>query len=163
MMGIDPVDQREMMPVALAAILDLFDGKRVTLDAGWFKLRDARLQVLPYQQPRMPVAVACAITPNGPVTAGRLGATMLSVAASTGPGFAALPDHWRIYEEAAREAGRAVHRDGWRVVVPIHVAETREQAMAPGASSPMSWITCAGSAARAPARLWPASSPARMR
>jgi limonene 1,2-monooxygenase len=129
MMGIDPVDQRQMMGDALEAILDLYDGKIVTKDAGWFKLRNARLQVLPYQRPRMECAVACAITPNGPVLAGRLGLSMLSVAASSGEGFAALPDHWRICEETAREHGRTVHRDSWRVVVPIHVAETREQAM----------------------------------
>lgn len=128
MMGIDPVDQREMMGTALEAILDLLDGKTITRDAGWFKLREARLQVLPYQYPRMEVAVACAITPNGPVTAGRLGTSMLSVAASTGEGFAALPDHWRICADAAAESGRKVDRDSWRVVVPIHVAETREQA-----------------------------------
>ncbi len=130
MMGIEPVDQRGMMMASLETILDLFAGKVVTRDAGWFKLKNARLQVLPYQRPRMEVAVACAVTPNGPVTAGRLGLSMLSVAASSGPGFAALPDHWRICEEAAAEAGRTVHRDSWRVVVPIHVAETREQALA---------------------------------
>jgi limonene 1,2-monooxygenase len=130
MMGIDPADQREMMGTALKAIIDLFEGKVVSEDAGWFRLRNARLQVLPYQRPRMEIAVACAITPNGPVLAGQLGASMLSVAASSGAGFAALPDHWRICEEAAREAGRTVRRDSWRVVVPIHVAESREQALA---------------------------------
>ena len=130
MMGIDPADQRDMMITSLETILELFDGKIVSRDAGWFKLQEARLQVLPYQRPRMEVAIACAVTPNGAVTAGRLGASMLSVAASTGAGFAALPDHWRICEEAAAEAGREVHRSSWRVVAPIHVAESREQALA---------------------------------
>lgn len=130
MLGIDPSRQRDMMVAALETILDLFDGQVVTRDEGWFRLQDGRLQVLPYQQPRMEVAVACAVTPNGPLTAGRLGASMLSVAASSGAGFAALPDHWRICEHAAREAGRNVHRDSWRIVAPIHVAETREQALA---------------------------------
>lgn len=130
MLGIDPARQREMMGNAIDAIVDLLDGKVVTRDEGWFTLRDARLQTLPYQRPRMEMAVACAVTPNGPVTAGRIGASMLSVAASSGSGFATLPDHWRICEEVARENGRTVHRDSWRVVAPIHIAETREQAMA---------------------------------
>lgn len=130
MLGIHPSEQRDMMQASLEAILDLFDGKVVTRDAGWFQLNEARLQVLPYQRPRMEIAVACAITPNGPVTAGRLGASMLSVAASSGAGFAALPDHWRICEEVAGESGRSAHRDSWRVVAPIHLAETREQARA---------------------------------
>ena len=130
MLGIDPARQRDMMGAALEAIVDLLDGKIVTRDEGWFTLRDARLQVLPYQQPRMEVAVACAVTPNGPVTAGRMGAAMLSVAASSGAGFATLPDHWRICEKVAQESGRTVHRNNWRIVAPIHIAETREQAMA---------------------------------
>lgn len=128
MFVIDPADQREMMVSALQTILELFDGKTVTREAGWFKLKDARLQVLPYQRPRMEVAVACAITPNGPVTAGRFGCSVLSVAASSGAGFAALPDHWRICEQEAAASGHHVHRDHWRVVVPLHIAETREQA-----------------------------------
>lgn len=130
MLGIDPAHQREMMGAALEAIVDLLDGKVVTRDEGWFKLKEARLQVLPYQQPRMEVAVACAVTPNGPVTAGRIGASMLSVAASSGAGFATLPDHWRICEDVARENGKHVARGNWRIVAPIHIAETREQAMA---------------------------------
>lgn len=130
MMGIDPRKQRDMMSASFECIVDLLDGKVVTRDEGWFQLKDARLQNLPYQRGGMEVAVACAITPSGPVTAGRLGAAMLSVAASSGEGFATLPDHWRICEEVARENGRQVHRDTWRIVAPIHIAETREQAFA---------------------------------
>jgi len=128
MLGIKPTEQRDMMIAALESILDLFAGEVVTRDEGWFRLQEARLQVLPYQRPRMEIAVACAITPNGPVTAGRLGASMLSVAASSGAGFANLPDHWRICEEVAKENGRTVNRNSWRVVAPVHIAETREQA-----------------------------------
>lgn len=130
MLGIDPRNQRDMMSASLECIVDLLAGKVVTRDESWFTLKDARLQVLPYQPQGMEVAVACAVTPSGPVTAGRLGASMLSVAASSGEGFASLPDHWRICEEVARENGREVHRDSWRIVAPIHIAETREQAFA---------------------------------
>lgn len=128
MIGIHPRDQRTMMNQSIEAMIDLFAGKSVTKDGGWFKLDDARLQLLPYQAPRMEMAIACTFTPNGPVIAGKHGLSMLSVAASTGMGAAALPDHWRICEEVAAENGHAVHRDTWRVVVPIHIAATREQA-----------------------------------
>ncbi len=130
MMGIHPSNQREMMHQSLEALIDLFDGKIVTKETAWFKLDKARLQMLPYQAPRMEMAVACTFTPNGAVLAGKHGLSMLSVAASTGAGFAALPDHWRICEEVAAENGRTVHRDSWRVVAPIHVAASREQAWA---------------------------------
>jgi len=97
MMGIDPSQQRRMMAESLDCIVALLDGERVTKETDWFKLRDAQLQVRPYQFPRMEVAVACAVTPNGPATAGRGGHSMLSVAASSQAGFEALPSHWSVY------------------------------------------------------------------
>jgi limonene 1,2-monooxygenase len=130
MMGIDPKRQREMMAQSLDAIVQLLEGKVVTVDHGWFRLAEARLQILPYQAPRMELAIACTATPTGPVLAGRYGLSMLSVAASSAAGFAALPDHFRITEQSAAEHGRTVSRESWRVVAPMHIAETREKAVA---------------------------------
>ncbi len=130
MLGISPADQRRMMNESLECLVELFEGREVTRDTDWFKLRDARLQLLPYQSPRMEMSVACAITPTGPVTAGRLGLGMLSLASSSSMGFNALGQHWAPYEAAARENGKAVSRDSWRVVVNMHVAESRAQALA---------------------------------
>ena len=129
MLGIDPKDQRRMMNEALDCLIDLFDGKEVSRQTDWFTLREARLQLLPYQE-RLERVVACAVTPSGPTTAGRLGLGMLSLAVSTPIGFNALADHWGVYEEAASEAGHSVSRDSWRVVVDMHIAETRDQALA---------------------------------
>ena len=130
MMGIDPMQQRRMMNESLECIIDLFEGRTVSRTTDWFTLNDARLQMRPYQSPRMEMAVACAITPTGPSTAGRLGLGMLSLAASTTIGFTALGDHWGVYEETAKRHNKSVSRDSWRVVVNMHIAETREQAMA---------------------------------
>lgn len=127
MVGIDPRNQRRMMNESLECLVDLFDGKTVTRETDWFKLREARLQILPYQ-PSLEISVACAVTPSGPVTAGRLGLGMLSLAASTPIGFSALGDHWGVHEEAAQKNGKTVSRANWRVVVTMHIAETREQA-----------------------------------
>lgn len=130
MLGIDPADQRRMMNESLECLIDLFEGKSVTRETDWFRLRDARLQMLPFQSPRMEMSVACAITPTGPVTAGRLGLGMLSLAAASSIGFNALGQHWDAHQEAAVKNGKTVSRNSWRVVVNMHVAETREQALA---------------------------------
>ena len=130
MLGIDPMDQRRMMNESLECLIDLFEGRTVNRETDWFKLREARVQLLPYQSPRMEMSVACAVTPSGPVAAGRLGLGMLSLAASTTIGFNALGDHWGVYEEAAKKNGKTVSRDSWRVVINMHLAETREQALA---------------------------------
>ncbi|MCH9046380.1 MAG: LLM class flavin-dependent oxidoreductase, partial [SAR324 cluster bacterium] len=36
---------------------------------------------------------------------------------------------WAICEDEARKHGRTVHRGNWRLVGPMHIAETREQAI----------------------------------
>jgi limonene 1,2-monooxygenase len=130
MMGIDPMQQRRMMNESLECLIDLFDGKIVNRETDWFKLKEARLQLRPYRAREIEKVVACAVTPTGPSTAGRLGLGMLSLAVSTTIGFNALGEHWDVYEETATRFGRQVQRDSWRVVVNMHVAETREQALA---------------------------------
>jgi limonene 1,2-monooxygenase len=129
MLGISPLDQRRMMAESLEAILALLRGETVTRDTDWFRLREARLQMLPYQYPMMEVATAAVVTPSGPTNAGKHGIGMLSLAAGTPEGFAVLKDQWRICETAAAEAGKSVSRRNWRVVVAVHVAEDADQAL----------------------------------
>ncbi len=128
MMGIDPVDQRRMMEESLEAILRLLDGEVVDMETDWFKLRDARLQLLPYTQPRFEVAVAAMVSPSGPRLAGKHGLSLLSIGATQTEGFNAMANAWQIMEDRATEFGTSVDRDGWRLVGPMHIAATREQA-----------------------------------
>jgi limonene 1,2-monooxygenase len=129
MMGIDPARQREMMEEALEAILALLDGgEPVTRETDWFTLRDARLQLRPYTQPRFNIAVAAQVSPAGPRAAGRFGLDLLSIGATSVGGFDILGSHWTVMEERAEEFGTTVDRGGWRLVGPMHIAETEEQA-----------------------------------
>ena len=131
MMGIDPMRQRDMMEESLEAILALLDGSEpVTREAGWFTLRNARLQMRPYTHPRFEVAVAAQISPAGPRAAGRFGLSLLSIGATTAGGFDVLGSHWQVMEERAAEFATTVDRRKWRLVGPMHLAETEEQARA---------------------------------
>ncbi|HYA68639.1 MAG TPA: LLM class flavin-dependent oxidoreductase, partial [Acidimicrobiales bacterium] len=99
MLGIDPLRQREMMEESLEAILALLTGDEpVTRQAGWFALRDARLQLRPYSRPCFEIAVAAQISPAGPRAAGRFGLGLLSIGATTAGGFDVLGTHWRTME-----------------------------------------------------------------
>jgi len=129
MLGVSPLEQRRMMNESLETMLELLEGKTVTRETNWFKLREARLQILPYQYPMMEIASAAVVTPNGPTTAGRHGIGMLSLAAGSAAGFAVLNDQWRLCKEAADAHGKTVDRRNWRIVASVHVAETREQAL----------------------------------
>jgi limonene 1,2-monooxygenase len=55
---------------------------------------------------------------------------MLSLGATTTAGFNALASNWAIACEQAAEHGQTMDRNAWRLVGPMHVAETREQALA---------------------------------
>ncbi len=49
---------------------------------------------------------------------------MLSVAATNPAGFAALRRHWEIVLEQAEASGASVDRRRWRLMCPIHLADT---------------------------------------
>jgi limonene 1,2-monooxygenase len=141
MMGIDPMRQREMMEESLEAILALLDGRElVTRDPGWFTLRDARLQLRPYSHPRFEVAVAAQVSPAGPRAAGRFGLSLLSIGATTAGGFDVLGSHWQVMEERAAEFDTTVERRNWRLVGPMHIAETEEQARADVTFGLVQWV-----------------------
>lgn len=129
MMGIDPMRQREMMEESLEAILALLDGSElVNRDAGWFTLRDARTQLRPYSEPRFEIAVAAQISPAGPRAAGRFGLSLLSIGATSAGGFDLLGSHWDVMEQRAAEFATRADRNRWRLVGPMHLAETEAEA-----------------------------------
>ncbi|MFE2167088.1 LLM class flavin-dependent oxidoreductase [Streptomyces sp. NPDC059447] len=129
MMGVDPLRSREMMADSLDAVVRLLRGETVTAATDWFALEEARLQLGPYRGRELDVAVASAVSPTGAVLAGRHGVGMLSLAAADPNGFDALDANWAAHERACAEAGREADRSAWRLVTPVHLAETREQAL----------------------------------
>jgi limonene 1,2-monooxygenase len=129
MMGIDPNDQRRMMEEGLEAILLLLhDDEPVTMKTDWFTLNDARLQLRPYSPGGLEIAVAAQFSPAGPRVAGRFGLGLLSLGATNAGGFDVLGTHWSVMEERAAEFGSTVNRADWRLVGPMHIADTEEQA-----------------------------------
>ena len=127
-MGIDPTDQRRMMNEAIDAIVPLLEGEQISMKTDWFELREAQLQLRPYQRPGMPMAVACSRSPAGALAAGKHGLGMLSIGGTSDEALAAHANNWRICEETAAEHGKTVDRANWRVVTLAHIADSREEA-----------------------------------
>jgi limonene 1,2-monooxygenase len=141
MMGIEVERQREMMEESLEAILALLEETEpVNRKTDWFTLNDARLQLRPYTHPRFEVAVAAQISPAGPRAAGRFGLSLLSIGATSAGGFDVLGSHWSVMEERAAQFGTAVDRRRWRLVGPMHLAETEEQAREEVAFGLADWV-----------------------
>jgi limonene 1,2-monooxygenase len=132
MLGIDPTTQRRRMDEALEIILRLFtEIEPITYKSDWFELREALLQIRPYQKPSMPLAVASVQSPAGVALAGKFGAAVLTITVPRDPssGDADLKGLWTIAEESAAAHGQEVRREDWRLVLPVHLAETRQEAL----------------------------------
>jgi len=127
-MGIDPSTQRDRMVEAIEVILRLFKGERVTHKSDWFTLVDATCQLKPYTWPHPEIAVASSVTPSGGKLAGRHGFGMLCVAATQAGGYDALGINWKVANDTAAENGKTMNPERLRLVGPVHIAETREQA-----------------------------------
>jgi limonene 1,2-monooxygenase len=132
MLGIDPATQRPRMDEALGIILRLMtETEPITYKSDWFELRNAVLQLRPYTKPHPPLAVASAQSPAGMLVAGKYGAFPLSNGVRIGlRGAVNIAEQWRIAQETAAKYGRTLRREDWRLVMPVHLAETREVAMA---------------------------------
>jgi len=132
MMGIDPTTQRARMDEALGVILRLFtETEPITYKSDWFVLNEALMQLRPYQKPYMPIAVASVQTPAGVALAGKYGASVLTITVPRDPssGPSDLEKLWSIAEGSAAEHGQTMCRDDWRLVLPVHLAESRKEAL----------------------------------
>ena len=131
MMGIESTLQRPRMDEALGIILRLFtEQEPITYKSEWFQLNEALLQIRPYQKPHMPLFVASIQSPSGVALAGKHGASVLTITVPRDPseGRADYSKLWDIAEESALKHGKTVDRGEWRLVIPVHVAETRQEA-----------------------------------
>ena len=120
-----------MMDEGLGVIKRLFtETEPITVKSDWFELNEGMLQIRPYQQPSIPLVVASVQSPAGVTTAGKHGAGVLSL--STPRGLVretSLAELWSIAEQTAAEYGNEMRREEWRLSVPVHLADSREEAM----------------------------------
>jgi limonene 1,2-monooxygenase len=128
--GLKAADQRRRMAESLECLMELLQGRMVTRRTDWFNLVEAKLQLMPYSQPMIEMAVASSRSPVGAQASGRHGIGMLSIGGTSDEALAAHAANWGIHEAAAKAAGHTADRSKWRLVTFAHVAETREKARA---------------------------------
>ena len=131
MLGIDHDTQRPRMDESLGIIMRLLtETEPITYEADWFTLREAMIHLRPYTQPHFPIAVAASQSPTGMIVAGKHGAAVLSVSVLRGGSISTnLRDFWKIGEETAAKHGNTLDRNEWRLVMPVHIAESRKEAI----------------------------------
>ncbi len=131
MIGMAPQEQREALEVDFDVLMHLMTSDEpISIETPRYRLVDARLQLDYYQDPHPPVVAAAVVSPSGPRLAGKHGIGLISIGATMQAGVDVLAMHWDVVEQRAAEFGRTVSREAWRVVGLMHLAETREQALA---------------------------------
>jgi limonene 1,2-monooxygenase len=128
MLGISIEEQRSALEEDTEVLIRLLQGEVVTAKTARYNLVDAQSQYRPYSD--FDIAVAAIASPTGPRIAGRHGLGLLSIGATSEGGFDVLGHHWNVVEQRAAEFGQKADRQSWRLVGPMHLAETREQAIA---------------------------------
>ena len=140
MIGVDIKSLRSKLEEVAQIIVPLLSGEEVTHETSWYKLDKARTHLRPYTQPHPEIAVASAITPSGGMLAGKYGFGMLCVAATETAGFDVLDENWKIAQQMAAEHGTRMDPAKLRLVVPMHIAATREQARKDVAQGLSRWV-----------------------
>jgi limonene 1,2-monooxygenase len=128
--GVPMEELKRMASEAIPVVQELVNGEeRVNAKTDWFVVQDAKMQLPRYSKPGIEMAISSIGSPNSPKLAGQYGLSLVSWGAPP-PGLPAvdLAQQWRYAEESAEEHGRTVDRSTWRVVVPLYIAETREEA-----------------------------------
>lgn len=128
--GVETELLRDRQDEAIGVIQQLLSAEDpINHQSDWFELNEAFLQVKPLQE-NLEILTASSISPSGMKLAGKYGLGVISVASFSDEGLAALPTQWGFAETYAAESGASISRDRWRVMMPWHIAETREQAIA---------------------------------
>ena len=129
MIGMDPTEQRPVFEESVDVLMHLLrSDEPFSIATERYTLRDARVMLKPYSD--LQVLIAAVVSPSGPRIAGKHGLGLLSIAATMEGGADALAGHWQVVEERSKEFDAPpASRDAWTLLGPMHIAETREQAI----------------------------------
>ncbi|MDX1690390.1 MAG: LLM class flavin-dependent oxidoreductase [Acidimicrobiia bacterium] len=123
--GLDPAEQPGRFIEAFDTIMRLFaDPEPLTEDRGWYRLREATLQLRPYTQPHPEMAI---VTGSNTDALERIGRHGLRWLVGTPPDR--FDEAWAHVERGAAAAGRPADRSVATLPVTVHLAGTRAAAM----------------------------------
>ena len=129
--GLKPEETRGMLRESLELILRLFrEEAPITHEGPHWTIRGGALQVRPYQQPHLPVALASSGRGLSVELIARHGLLMLSGSFFGGATGEQMGQQWQRMAELAQGYGRRPDRQDWRVATYVYVAESAEEALA---------------------------------
>jgi limonene 1,2-monooxygenase len=129
LVGLDPTKLRDYLREDLVALTHLLRSDTpLAVKNDRYELVDARVQLAPWSD--IEIAVTSTRSPNGPTLAGMFGLSMLQSTDFFGPSLDNLAKQIELMVEVAKEHDRVPNRAGVRVVGLVHLAESRDEAIA---------------------------------
>jgi len=118
-----------MMAESVEIIVKLLESAEpIDYDGKFWKLKQMRLQLRCYQQPRMPLAIASSGNAVSLELAGRFGMLFLSPAGKNVRNNQTKAEQWQKVEAIAAKHGTNTSRDNWRIATCVYLAESKEEA-----------------------------------
>lgn len=118
-----------MMAESVDIIVRLLESPEpIDYDGKFWKIKQMRLQLRSYQQPRMPLAIASSGNAVSLELAGKYGMLFLSPAGKNVRNNQTKAEQWRKVEAIAANHGTKTSRDNWRIATCVYLTESREEA-----------------------------------
>ena len=118
-----------MMAESVEIIVRLLESAEpIDYDGQFWQLKQMRLQLRSYQQPRMQLAIASSGNAVSLELAGKFGMIFLSPAGKNVRNNQTKAEQWQKVEAIAAKHGTKTSRDNWRIATCVYLAESREEA-----------------------------------
>jgi len=118
-----------MMAESVEIIVKLLESDSpIDYDGEFWKIKQMRLQLPSYQQPRLPLAIASSGNPVSLELAGKHGMLFLSPAGKNVRNNQTKAEQWNKVEAIAAKHGRPTSRDNWRIATCVYLADSKEEA-----------------------------------
>jgi limonene 1,2-monooxygenase len=118
-----------MMAESVEIIVRLLESPEpIDYDGEFWKIKQMRLQLRSYQNPRMPLAIASSGNPVSLELAGKHGMLFLSPAGKNVRNNQTKAEQWKKIEAIAAKHGTATSRENWRIASCVYLASSKEEA-----------------------------------
>lgn len=118
-----------MMAESVEIIVKLLESDQpIDYDGEFWKIKQMRLQLRSFQQPRLPMAIASSGNPISLELAGKFGMLFLSPAGKNVRNHQTKADQWKKVEAIAARHGKPTSRDNWRIATCVYLADSKEEA-----------------------------------
>ena len=141
MIGLAATELRDALEEDLDVLMHLLlNQEPLSVKTSRYELVDAKCQLRPFSDPCFEIAIPGVASPIAPRLAGKYGGGIISLGSNSKLAAEALTGTWDLLQARADEFDQTVSRSQWRLTSHMHIAESKEQAIADMEHGFMTWF-----------------------